>query len=210
MNSRQNRQRRRGCFTLENLTDNGALCLCSETYSDQMDESEETQVDSSVSTVFPVSLSCGVRFMTGQIVWQLSALPQEVENLALAFYLAQNRKLTELKDLIESFSPPLLPTLAVVEEEDQKCGKLLFHPTGFNGQKGIDVNAVYNPPSYKDEESAFTLSGTKRPVRNSMVPTTPRPVLKHTPQLLLHIAIDNADMKMINYLLDKGADVSCL
>ena len=192
-----NEQSRSGCFVIENLTDNGALCLCSETYSE--------------SAVFPLSLTCGVRFMTGQIVWQLSALPKEVDNLANAFYLARNGKLTELKDLIESLCPPLLPTLTVVEEEGdpRKSSKLSFHQTGFDGQKGFDVNAVYNPPSYKDEENAFALSETRRPMRQSVAPTTPRPAIKHTPQLLLHIAINNADMKMINYLLDKGADVSC-
>lgn len=183
---------RSGCFVLESLTDNGVLRLCGETYSE--------------SAIFPLSLTYGLRFMTGQIVWQLSALPQEVENLANAFYLARNGKLSELKDLIESYNPPLLPTLTVVEEEDsRKSSKLSFHQT----QKGFDVNAIYSPPSYKDEENTFTLSETKRPVRQSMAPITPYPGFKHTPQLLLHIAINNADMKMINYLLDKGADVSC-
>ena len=62
-----------------------------------------------------VLLSSGARFTTGAIVWELSALPKELEFTAKLFYLAESRNLEELKKTIESIEPATsnIPTLTV-------------------------------------------------------------------------------------------------
>lgn len=208
-----------GHFVLQDLTGGeGALRLNSgSARMDQSDESSTVLMASPPPSIFLLTLTHGVRFSAGKMVCQLSALPPELERVAKAFHLARNRRLAELMEYVDSFDPPVMniPALAVTEEEEEEeegeGGRMLFfHPSALSDKKGFDVNAVYVPPSYKEEDSSFVFSGARRPVRQSILPTTPRPLLNQTSQLLLHIAIDNNDINMVKYLLDKGADVSNL
>ena len=75
----------------------------------------------------------------------------------------------------------------------------------------VDVNAEYSPPSYqKDEYLNVLFSSHKGPRALSLTPhlVTSATKLVQRPHLLLHVAIDNNHLEMVEYLLVKGADVS--
>ena len=218
-------RQRGGHFVLQDMTEGGGSLYLESSRTlettleeDQSDESSAIQTASTLPTpggVFPLALTHGVRFVTGRIIWQLSALPPDLGAVAKAFYLAKNRKLAELMALVDSFDPPMmkLPLLAVTQEDEDGEGgdgrKLFFTPAALGRREGFDINAAYVPPSHKEEEHLFASFSPRRSVvrPSSLIPFSPRPSMDHTPQLLLHVAIDNGDLNMIKYLLEKGANV---
>lgn len=90
-----------GRFVLKDLTNNSKVSI--------------DHMTSHVTVEEGVLLSSGARFTTGAIVWELSALPMELEFTAKLFYLAESRNLEELKKTIESIEPATsnIPTLTV-------------------------------------------------------------------------------------------------
>lgn len=90
-----------GRFVLKDLTNNSKVSI--------------DHMTSHVTVEEGVLLSSGARFTTGAIVWELSALPKELEFTAKLFYLAESRNLEELKKTIESIEPATsnIPTLTV-------------------------------------------------------------------------------------------------
>ena len=83
-----------------------------------------------------------------------------------------------------------------------------FSPFGLSSV-ALDVNAEYNQPSFQKDEYLNTLfSSRKRPGSASLL-VTPASKLIQRPHLLLHVAIENNHPEMVEYLLTKGADVSC-
>ena len=90
-----------GHFVLKDLTNNSKISI--------------DHMTSHVTIEEGVLLSSGARFTTGAIVWELSALPKELELTAKLFYLAESRNLEELEKTIESIEPGTsnIPTLTV-------------------------------------------------------------------------------------------------
>ena len=90
-----------GHFVLKDLTNNSKISI--------------DHMTSHVAIEEGVLLSSGARFTIGAIVWELSALPKELELTAKLFYLAESRNLEELEKTIESIEPATsnIPTLTV-------------------------------------------------------------------------------------------------
>ena len=79
-------------------------------------------------------------------------------------------------------------------------------------EQGLDVNVEYQPPSYAEDYFFNQISIRRRssaPVSHPLSPSSPSS--PSTPQpparFMLHIAIENGDLEMSKYLLEKGADV---
>ena len=73
------------------------------------------------STVFPMALYRGLKFVTGRIEWTLSPLPATDELLAKAFHLASQQDLPALQELLEPASRPSPPGLTVTGEDAAVC-----------------------------------------------------------------------------------------
>lgn len=67
---------------------------------------------------FPLSLSCGVQFVTGKLVWELMALPEEVSLTAKLFHLARRGELERLKEMIDKMEAeqPSIPTFTITSD----------------------------------------------------------------------------------------------
>ena len=71
-----------------------------------------------------------------------------------------------------------------------------------------DIDTEYDPPSYEGDEKFNTFFSSQRSTTFQSVLQTPGSINKERPHLLLHVAINNGDVDMLKYLLDKGANVS--
>ena len=91
-----------GKFILKDLTNKSGLSI--DHMSSHMTTSEEG-----------VLLSSGVRFTTGIIVWEVTALPRDIELTAKLFHLTELRDVIELKQTIEAMEPATstIPSLTI-------------------------------------------------------------------------------------------------
>lgn len=83
------------------------------------------------SDIFPMFLSYGIRFVTGILVWEISALsPSEVLTAKL-FHLAKQRDLVQLKEQIDKMESSTLniPTLTITGLLDQYIKYLIVKRT---------------------------------------------------------------------------------
>ena len=83
------------------------------------------------SDKFPMFLSYGIRFVTGILVWEISALsPSEVLTAKL-FHLAKQRDLVQLKEQIDKMESSTLniPTLTITGLLDQYIKYLIVKRT---------------------------------------------------------------------------------
>lgn len=62
-----------------------------------------------------VLLQSGIRFTTGIIVWEVTALPKDIELTAKLFHLTELRDVTGFKLMIEAIEPPTntVPSLTI-------------------------------------------------------------------------------------------------
>ena len=153
---------------------------------------------------FGTSLSHGIQFQTGRLVWSLTALPQDQVLTAKMFRAAHEGRLADLRGIIDSSLCIDSPTPFVfVTSPSEQLSQYNFSTLSIMTEGGIDVNTEYRPP---------TSNGTCLSQRSSTVlsPTSPSsaPPLPHlSPYLLLHIAVVSRDLDMVLYLLEKGAAV---
>ena len=136
-----------------------------------------------------IRLIHGVSFVAGHLEFSVTALPFEQLSIVRMFSAACSGNLPKLKAIIES----------EVTQGD------------------VDINAEYFNPICPDESDfdrlhRFQKSSTL-PIQLSVPPspisTNDVSTAQSQPQkLLLHVAVVNNDTNMVNYLLEKGADVS--
>ena len=127
----------KGHFVLKDLTEGrGDLHVSSDTPTSTDAVTEEVSIDSdqeglsrsdgstanwscepTSGVTFPLVLRWGLKFVTGRIEWTLSALPPADELLAKAFYLASQRDLPALRELLEFTSQPCPPALTVTGKD---------------------------------------------------------------------------------------------
>ena len=94
-------------------------------------ESVATETGNVGSDIFPMFLSYGIRFVTGILVWEISALsPSEVLTAKL-FHLAKQRDLVQLKEQIDKMESSTLniPTLTITGLLDQYIKYLIVKRT---------------------------------------------------------------------------------
>ncbi len=97
-------------FVLEDLTNGHGTILVTKS-----SDNDEVVSDATTKTY---SFSRGVQFVTGKLVWNLVALPEELAFRANVFHLAKNGCLAQLKDVLEV--PPTVPKLTITGNELQK------------------------------------------------------------------------------------------
>lgn len=90
-------------FVLKDLTDGNGVFYCCDSGNNQTNQ------------VFPLTLSHGVRFVTGNLVWEMTALSPLVALTAKLFYFAKERNLPCLINILEGLDTtlPTLPTVTV-------------------------------------------------------------------------------------------------
>ena len=141
---------------------------------------------------FPLELAHGQEFVTGRIRWKVIALPSDIVFNLQLFSAARSGKLSLLKQCIESeevaskrrhSSEERRGRYSVVEYlQVADSNERLQHVLS---DQGIDINIV-------DEGDCHS----------NVIPTA---------KMLLNVAIEIDHKEMIQFLLDKGADVSyCL
>ena len=121
----------RGQFVLEKLTfGEGLMYLLDHNMSvDVVDDDATptnttpthlpTMADLEGADEFPFYMTHGIQFVTGKLVWEISALPKEVELTAKLFHLAERGELEEMQEVIgkiessrSQFDNPL-PTFSI-------------------------------------------------------------------------------------------------
>lgn len=190
------------------------------------DDNKDTSHDGchdSVPTESPfcTHLKQGISFVAGQLEFSLTALPTSITLTLQLFAAAKNGDTDKLESILESGPTAHVTTPHVVVTHTPKTNMNRYSTLSVVSEDAIDVNVTYQPPSLS-EEPAFSFGqglGRRRssatPLR-LVVPMSPSsPGLSHPAsqsksphRLLLHIAIENRDLKMVKYLLGKGADVS--
>lgn len=82
----------------------------------EANEGAASEHDGVVDRTFPLALSHGVRFVTGRFVWDLIALPEEVVFRARMFYLADQKDLPQMKQMLENHTtmPPKLAVIGII------------------------------------------------------------------------------------------------
>ena len=163
------------------------------------DQSEDGTTESS-QFGFRTRLSHGIQFQTGRLVWSLTALPLDQVLTIKMFSAARERRLSDLRTILESSQCINRPTPFVFVTPPPQYD---FSTLSIMTEDGIDVNTEYRPPTSDDVHLSQRPSSTLSP--SSLSPVAPLPHL--SPYLLLHIAVVNNDLDMVLYLLDKGADV---
>ncbi len=164
-----------------------------------------------------VQISHGVTFTAGQLEFTITALPLNQLLSIRAFTAAQKGDLPLLKLICDNcvpngvMSPHIVVTPAI--DTDHHCYSTVTVMT----EEGLNVNIEYQQPVY-DDESIFSYSSGRRRTSElvqrlavPVSPMSPKPQIKQERQphrLLLHIAIENRDVAMVRFLLEKDADVS--
>ena len=100
-------------FVLEDLTNGHGTILVT--------RSSDNDEDVSDATTKTYSFTRGVQFVTGKLVWNLVALPEELAFRANVFHLAKNGCLAQIKDVLET--PSIVPKLTITGNEN--CRKIL-------------------------------------------------------------------------------------
>lgn len=204
-----------GRFVLEDLTQGTGVMYISEDVASvrypALQEVDEDEGGVLNERSFPIYLSHGVRFVTGKLVWDLTALPPEVAFTAKLFHLAEQRDLPNLKKLLDPcyLNTFKIPKLTVTHDEDTfSIPTLDTCPLNKPLDSTYDIDTEYDPPSYEEDEKFNTLFSSRRSMTFQSVLQTPGSINKERPHLLLHLAINNGDVDMLKYLLDKGANVN--
>ncbi|XP_065919951.1 ankyrin-3-like isoform X2 [Dysidea avara] len=137
---------------------------------------------------FPLELAHGQEFVTGRITWKVIALPSDIVFNLQLFSAARSGKLSLLRQCIESEEEASKKRHSS-EEQRGRYSIVEYLQVADSNQKlqhvlteGIDINIV-------DEGDCHS----------NVVPTA---------KMLLHVAIEIDHKEMIQYLLDKGADVN--
>ena len=178
-----------------------------------------------------VVLLTGRTFVTGLMEWSITALPPDTVLLMKMFAAVRNGSLERLKSIVDGNHgrQTLVPHVAIAsdtrevgggrgEEEGEYSHSILMAPSELGG---VDLNAELCLPSLstllgeepKGVELTQTLSSEafKSAVAGSSAQSLPAsrkvPLQSHS-KLLLHVAIDNDNLEMVQYLLEQGADVS--
>ena len=152
----------------------------------------------------------GVRFVMGQLEWSITALPLEKMLTLKMFAAARKGDLDELRSILDSSkcTDVSFPCVFVTPTDSAA----VFSSVSMVTEQGLDVNAEYQPPSYTEDHFFNQISIRRRSsalVSHPLSPSSPSSFSTPQPpaRLLLHIAIENGDLEMAKYLLEKGADV---
>lgn len=155
---------------------------------------------------FSMRLSHGVQFQTGCLIWSLTALPQDQVLTIKVFRAAQDGRLDDMCNILDSPETAVCPTPFIFVtppasmSPQRRVSQYNFSTLSIVTDEGIDINTEYRPPTSDDSYHHHST-----PLSPSS-PAAPSPT--PTPYLLLHIAVVNRNLDMVLYLLDKGADVS--
>ena len=155
----------------------------------------------------------GVRFVTGQLEWSITALPLEKMLTLKMFAAARKGDLDELRSILDSSKCTDVTVPGVFVTPTDSAAVFSHHSSvSMVTEQGLDVNVEYQPPSYAEDYFFNQISIRRRssaPVSHPLSPSSPSS--PSTPQpparFMLHIAIENGDLEMSKYLLEKGADV---
>lgn len=178
--------------------------------------------DSGLQSPFCTPLRHGVSFVAGQLEFSLSALPLSQVLTLQMFAATRKGDIEQLNSILDASvaagvtSPHVIVTPTLNKEVNR------YSTVSVITEEGLDVNVEYEAPSYSDD-SVFSYShglGRRRSSGSAVrliVPVSPSspgltannlPQVCVTHKLVLHIAIHKRDVKMVKFLLEKGADVS--
>jgi len=136
---------------------------------------------------FPLNLFHGQEFVTGRITWKVIALPSDIVFNLKVFSAARSGKLSLLKQCIES--EEVASKSRHYSEQRRRLSVVEYLQVADTNEglqhvltQGIDINIVDEGDCHGNGAS--------------------------TAKMLLHVAIEKDHKEMIQYLLDKGADVS--
>ena len=113
---------RSGRFVLEDLTDGLGIIYMTDSHSvySRINEENDDETDEEVirdsytgNEGFPVTITHGVQFVTGKLVWNLFALPEDVAFKANVFYLADHGNLPQLKHVLDGEENVTIPKLTI-------------------------------------------------------------------------------------------------
>jgi len=138
---------------------------------------------------FPLQLAHGQEFVTGRITWKVIALPSDIVFNLKLFSAARSGQLNLLKQCIKSVEEASKRHHS--SEEQHGRYSIVEYLQGADSNErlqhvlteGVDINIV-------DEGDCHS----------NVIPTA---------KMLLHVAIEIDHKEMIQFLLDRGADVSC-
>ena len=172
-------------------------------------------------------LLTGRTFVTGLVEWTITALPPDTVLLLKMFAAVHRDSLEQLKSIVEGnrTRQTLVPHVAITSDSREVEGRgeegyrhsMILAPM----EQGVDVNGELCLPSLssllgeepKGAELTQTLSSEafKSEVAasgaQSIQASRKLPAQSHS-KFLLHAAIDNGNLEMVQYLLEQGADVS--
>ena len=167
---------------------------------------------------FCTKLLCGVQFQTGRLVWSLAALPFDQVMTIKLFRMAHDGDLNSLRTLLDDTQCNIRTQPYVfVSPRTSSHTPYRFSTVSIVSEAGVDVNTEYQPPTFGEDTFLTQLVGRRQSslLSSHSPPLHPSPYhssLPHTspqsPRLLLHIAVQNNDLAMTQFLLAKGARVS--
>ena len=171
-----------------------------------------TSLDCSVplQPLFRTKLTCGVQFQTGRLVWSVTALPEDQVLTIKMFKAARCGNLENLRIILDRSQCAVRPVSFVFStpltggKGQRQSSQYKFSTVSIVTEEGIDVNTEYTP-LVPDSNHLI-----KNPLSPSPFCVSGYSPINQPPCLLLHIAVQNKDLKMVLYLLEKGADVSPL
>lgn len=141
--------------------------------------------------MFPLELVHGQEFITGRVMWKVIALPADVVFNLKLFAAARSKNLSLLRQQIESEEKR-------IELEEKKSKQRHLSEGRFSVVEYLQV-------ARSDQLSQPVLT---EGIDINIVDDHDADYHGNTAKMLLHIAIENKDREMIQYLLDKGSDVS--
>lgn len=122
---------------------------------------------------FSMRLSHGVQFQTGCLVWSLTALPQDQVLTIKMFRAAQNGRLDDLHNILDSSETTVCPTPFIFVtppssvSPQRRISQYNFSTLSIVTDEGININTEYRPPnsddSYQHHFTALSPSSTAAP-----------------------------------------------
>ena len=169
---------------------------------------------------FHSKLTHGIQFQTGRLVWSLMALPRAQVLTLKMFRAAQDGNLDDLRRIIDSsqcadHTQPYVFVTPSSSGPAPRRTSYRYSTVSIVSDSGIDVNTEYQPPLFSDDIQLSQPAGRRRlSAVPSHSPTHSSPLSPSSPSLgpriLLHIAIQINHLAMVQYLLERGANVSSL